>query len=135
MQYPGANGRKLLGVMLLLAVLVLLNACLDVSADEKRITVPISAVIKTEKLTAYQLAMEKVTVPVSWVSEEYLKEKGIGQEKAQTEDSVRGDSELTVKVTDRAGHNLDARVYLDGEYRGWTVGDGEYNFYVKHDSG
>jgi len=129
MQDPGKKGRKLLGVMLLLVVLVLLNACLNVSADEKRITVPIGEVIKTEKLTAYQLAMEKVTVPVSWVSEEYLKEKGIGQEKAQAGDSVKGESELTVKVTDRAGYNLDARVYLDGEYRGWTVGDGEYNFY------
>ncbi len=48
-----------------------------VIADKQEVTVPINQVVKTEKLSAEQLTKSEVSVPVSWVSEDYLEKQGI----------------------------------------------------------
>ncbi|MBS3789084.1 glycoside hydrolase family 99-like domain-containing protein [Candidatus Bipolaricaulota bacterium] len=42
--------------------------------EENEVTVPINQVVKMSKLSAEQLAKSKVTVPRSWVDQEYLEE-------------------------------------------------------------
>lgn len=57
-----------------------------VMADEKEVTVPIEQVVKTAKLSAEQLTKAEVTVPISWVSEEYLETQGFTVSSQQTEE-------------------------------------------------
>ncbi|MBS3789091.1 hypothetical protein KGY79_12975 [Candidatus Bipolaricaulota bacterium] len=55
-------------------------------ADEQKVTVPIDKVVKTDKLSATQSTKQEVTVPISWVSDEYLEKKGHKNEEKTTND-------------------------------------------------
>ncbi|MCF7889827.1 glycoside hydrolase family 99-like domain-containing protein [Candidatus Bipolaricaulota bacterium] len=74
----------LVGFIVIVAIFACLFADLPAFADEEKVTVPINQVVKTNKLSAEQLTKAEVTVPRSWVSEDYLEEH-FPQEKTQTE--------------------------------------------------
>ncbi|MBS3789083.1 hypothetical protein KGY79_12930, partial [Candidatus Bipolaricaulota bacterium] len=46
----------------------------NLADEQEKVTVPINQVVKTSKLSAEQLAKSKVTVPRSWVDQDYLEE-------------------------------------------------------------
>ncbi|MBS3788517.1 hypothetical protein KGY79_10035 [Candidatus Bipolaricaulota bacterium] len=75
MKYPVWSKSAFL-TFILSALLVTSLLTSPIMADEHKVTVPINQVVKTEKLSAEQLAKSEVTVPISWVSESYLEQRG-----------------------------------------------------------
>ncbi|MBS3788874.1 hypothetical protein KGY79_11840, partial [Candidatus Bipolaricaulota bacterium] len=83
MKYPVWSKSAFL-TFILSALLVTSLLTSPIMADEHKVTVPINQVVKTEKLSAEQLAKSEVTVPISWVSESYLEEHNlIGKKSSQ----------------------------------------------------
>ncbi|MCF7889826.1 glycoside hydrolase family 99-like domain-containing protein [Candidatus Bipolaricaulota bacterium] len=95
-QVKNATRKKattILVITLIVCTLTFISpADLMILANEKKITVPIDQVVKTDKLSAKQLTKQKVTVPVSWVSEEYLEEEGYAGKESSPKATEEPDS-------------------------------------------
>ncbi|MBS3786909.1 hypothetical protein KGY79_01785 [Candidatus Bipolaricaulota bacterium] len=106
-------------VMALLTVGIIVGftfSSAPVVAEEKEITVPINQVVKMEKLSTEQLTKSKVTVPISWVSKEYLEKHSYTKEGRATGQSANEEGWSLIWESDFEEGDRDgfSKAWVDG---------------------
>lgn len=114
------------------ALIVTTAACLIVfpftfstalADDEEKITVPIGEVARKENLSSEQMFKEKVTVPISWVDEDYLEKHGYTKEERAKNQNTKDENWTLVWESDFEEGDLDG-------FRPATVDKSEF-FYTE----